>query len=278
MKDQINRRLLIIFGLCILLSLGAIAIGVLGMIDVIDTGVVPTVLGWLEPVIAIRSEGPEQDPEASVQSGPSAMDLEATRQVQELAAIAERYTDWATVLEEPFQENAIEWPEFEDEDELARLKVEVVGGKYRWDAVAKDGFIWWSYPDMEALTDFYAEVEAVQLEGDFYGEMGLVFRLDENRFYIFEVSGEYYSLWRSIPDGWEELIAWTESDSIIPGEVNDIGVLVIGDQIWLLINNRLVAELRDDHYAAGVVGLAIGLDDAGDTGIFEFDNLRITAP
>jgi hypothetical protein len=108
--------------------------------------------------------------------------------------------------------------------------------------------------------------------------MGLLFHIDEDQFYLFEVSGEYYSLWRSVPDGWTDLIDWTTSDVIRPGDSNLLGVLMLEDHIHLFINDQLVAELTDTHYAAGVVGVAIGLEEAGDEGTFEFDNLLVTAP
>jgi hypothetical protein len=237
MKDRTNRRLLIIFGLCLLLAFGAIAIGFLGIVDLFDSGIVE-----------------QQD------------------------SISAIHMDWPTVFEEAFVVNNEIWPEFEEEDDLAQLNVAFSNGAYRWEAQANDGFIWWSYPDMETLTDFYAEVEVIQIEGDPYGEMGLLFHIDEDQFYLFEVSGEYYSLWRSVPDGWTDLIDWTTSDVIRPGDSNLLGVLMLEDHIHLFINDQLVAELTDTHYAAGVVGVAIGLEEAGDEGTFEFDNLLVTAP
>jgi hypothetical protein len=276
MKDRTNRRLLIIFGLCLLLSFGAIAIGFLGIVDLLDSGVVATVRDWIEPIVSIRSDSPQID--SVFQNGPSAMELEATRLAEQEHSIAAIHADWPTVFEEAFVVNDEVWPEFEEEDDLAKLSVAFLNGVYRWEARANDGFIWWSYPDMESLTDFYAEVEVIQIDGDTYGEMGLLFHIDEDQFYLFEVSGEYYSLWRSVPDGWTELIDWTTSDVIRPGESNLLGVLMLEDQIHLFINDQLVAELTDTHYASGVVGLAIGLEEAGDEGTFEFDNLFITAP
>ncbi len=278
MKDRTNRRLLIIFGLCILLSIGAIAIGFFGIVDLLDSGIFTSLREWIEPIVSIRSDRPSSDSDPLSQTGPSAMDLEATRLAEEGAKIAELFADWSLVFEEPFDTNEAGWPEFEEDDSLAKLKVELVNGKYRWEATANDGFAWWSYPDMDPLSDFYVEVEAIQLEGDPYGEMGIVFHLDEDRFYLYEVSGEFFALWRSVPDGWESLIDWTESLALRPNQVNLLGILMIDDRIHLFINDRLVGEFTDLNYTAGVIGLAIGLEESRDEGTFEFDNLQVSAP
>jgi hypothetical protein len=278
MNDRTSRRLLIIFALCILLSLGAIAIGFLGIVDLLDSGIVATVRDWIEPIVSIRSDGPGPNADSTFQEGPSAIELEATHLAEQQVSISEVYAEWSSILEEAFVVNDVVWPEFDEEDDLAKLSVEISNGKYRWEAHANDGFVWWSYPSIDPLTDFYAEIEVIQSEGDPYGEMGLVFRLDEDQFYLYEVSGEYYSLWRSVPDGWSDLIDWTPSDAIRPGGINLLGILAHGEQIYLFINDQLVAEVTDTHYTAGVIGVAVGLEEAGDSGVFEFDNLLITAP
>jgi hypothetical protein len=278
MKDRTNRRLLIIFGLCLLLSIGGIAIGILGIIDLLDTDFISEVAGWFSPIISIRQDGPLPDDDAGYSDAPTAMDIEATRLAEEQGTVEALYADWPIVFEETFDSNESGWPEFEDQDSLAELTVQIQNGVYRWEALANDGFVWWSYPDMNTFSEFYAEVDAFQSAGDQYGEVGLIFRLDEDRFYLFELSAEFYSLWRSVPDGWERIIDWTTSDAILQGEVNQMGVLAIQDQIHLFVNGRLVAEVEDAHYDAGVIGVAIGLDEAGFEGVFEFDNLLVSAP
>jgi hypothetical protein len=279
MNDRTNRRLLIIFGLSLLLSAGAIVIGIMGLVDLFDAGFVDTVRNWIEPIISIRSDGPTISSEPSTEDGFLAIDFEATRMAEKQGSIKEIYTDWPAVIEETFAINDLDWPEFQEEADLADLTVEFASGKYRWQARANEGFIWWSFPRIDPLTDFYAEIEVAQIEGDQYGEIGLAYRLDEDRFYLYEISGgEYFSVWRSDPDGWGEMMDWTTSAAIQTLGTNKLGVLAIQDHFYLFINDQLVAEVSDDQLERGVLGVAIGLDEAEDTGIFEFDNLIIRAP
>jgi hypothetical protein len=279
MNDQTNRRLLIIFGISLLISVGAIAIGIMGLVGLYDAGFLDTVQNWIEPIVSIRSDGPTISGEPSTEEGFLALDFEATRMAEKQGAIEAIFADWPIVIEETFVKNDLEWPEFQEEDDLGDLTVEFASGKYRWQAHANDGFIWWSSPRIDPFTDFYAEIEVAQIEGDQYGEIGLVYRLEEDRYYLFEISGgEYFSVWRSDPDGWNEMMDWTTSASIQSLGTNKLGVLAIGDQFYLFINDQLVAEVSDDQLERGVLGVAIGLDEAEDTGIFEFDNLQIRTP
>jgi hypothetical protein len=279
MNDSTNRRLLIIFGLCILLSVGAILIGFMGIVDILDSDLFQRVQDWIAPLVSIRSDSWDFDSGLSIEEGFDASDVEATRMADQSEAIFETFADWPILIDESFTGNQIDWPEFETEDELAELDVQISEGKYRWQARANDGFVWWAYPAIDPLTDFYAEIDVAQVSGDPYGEIGLVFRLVEDEYYLFEVSGgEYYSLWRSRPGGWSEIIDWTTSGSIAATGVNKLAVLAQGERFMLFINGNLVYEVSDNSLPEGVVGVAIGLDEEGTNGVFEFDNLIIQVP
>ena len=279
MKDSTNRKLLIIFGLSILLSIGAIVIGFMGMVDLFDSEFVNRVREWVEPIVSIRSDAPPVSSGDSPQDGFSALDVEATQMMEQQDAIKMLYAEWPIVIAEAFITNDLGWPVFEQDNDLAKLTVEIGSGKYQWHAQANEGFVWWSYPDMDPLTDFYAEIEVTQAERNLSGELGLVFRLSDDQYYLFEVSGsEYFSLWRSDPDGWSELFEWTTSSALHATGMNKLGILAVEQQFYLFINDQLVAEVTDDQLAAGVVGVAIGLDEAGSEDLFEFDNLIIRAP
>lgn len=275
MKDSTNRRLLIIFALSILLSIGAIAIGFMGMVDLLDAGFVDSVKRWIEPVVAIRSDSPPLNSADAL----SALDVEATQMVEKQDVIKAIYAEWPIIFSETFITNDLGWPVFEEDADLAKLSVEIENGRYQWQARANEGFVWWAYPDMDPLDNFFAEIEVTQNEGGLNGELGLVFRLSDDQYYLYEVSGgEYFSLWRSDPDGWSELFAWTASSAIKSTGKNKLGVLAQDDRFYLFINDQLVAEVEDNQLAAGVVGVAIGLDEADTEGFFEFDNLILSAP
>jgi len=279
MKDPTSRRLILIFGLCILLSIGAIAIGFMGMADLLDSGFVNNIQTWIQPIISIRPDEPtlsyvDPDPE-----GIAALDVEATQMASKQGEIEEIFSQWPVVLEDDFSGNDLGWSVFDQEADLANLSVEILNGKYRWTAKANQGFVWWSYPDFDPFTDFFAELDVAQTQGSLNGEIGLVFRLTDDQYYLFEISGgEYFSLWRSDPDGWSGLFDWTASSTIRPTGSNRLGILALEDHFYMFINDVLVGEISDGQLASGLIGVAIGLDEAGKEGQFEFDNLSIRIP
>ncbi len=279
MSDSTDRRLMIIFVLSLFISLGAITVGILGFLNLIESGFIQTIQEWVEPVISIRRDGP------SISSGEldeepfSALDAEATRMADKREDIIALFSDWPVIFRENYITNDVDWPIFTDDGDLAVIETSIQEGKYRWDAQAKQGFVWWAYPNLDPLTDVYAEIEVTQIEGATYGEMGLVVRLTEDQFYLFRVSGgEYYSFYRSDPDGWSELIGWTTTNTLLASGTNTIGLLAFENDFYLFINDQLVAEATDAELVSGVVGVAIGLDEEDDVGLFEFDNLVIRVP
>jgi hypothetical protein len=83
---------------------------------------------------------------------------------------------------------------------------------------------------------------------------------------------------RRSESGWTSLIGWTETTAIQPGEVNRLEVVVIGTQFTFYINGQFVGEYSDSQFSSGVVAVVIGLNEAGDTSVVEFDNLELRAP
>lgn len=279
MRETIDRRLIILFVLSLFISLGAITIGILGFMDLIESGFVQTIQGWIEPVISIRRDGPPISSNELGEEPFSALDVQATQMADKREQVMAIFAEWPVIFRERYVSNDVDWPIFTEDGDLAAIDVSIEGGKYRWDAQAKQGFVWWAYPNLESLSNVYVEVEATQLEGATYGEMGLVVRLTEDRFYLFRVSGgEYYSLYRSDPDGWSDLIEWTRTNTLSTTGTNTIGLLAFEDHFYLFINDHLIAEATDEELDAGVVGVAVGLDEEADEGLFEFDNLVIKSP
>jgi hypothetical protein len=71
------------------------------------------------------------------------------------------------------------------------------------------------------------------------------------------------------------LIAPIRTSDILPGEVNQLAVRGEGALFEFFINDEFVAEVEDSEFRSGIVGLVIGLPDAGDTAVFEFDNFEM---
>jgi len=52
----------------------------------------------------------------------------------------------------------------------------------------------------------------------------------------------------------------------------------MGSHFTFYINDQYVGEADDDQLSTGTIALAVGLDNAEDQAVFEFDNLELRAP
>jgi len=145
--------------------------------------------------------------------------------------------------------------------------------------VKNENWLAWNFPDPVtdlAPADFLAEVDIELVDGPEDGEGGLVFRsVDDTNYYIFTVTNDGSYIVQKQEDGeWETLVERAESDAIAQGDVNRVGVLAEGPQITLLINDVVVAQVADDTFISGKVGIVAGTFDEGGVAI-AFDNFDL---
>ena len=132
--------------------------------------------------------------------------------------------------------------------------------------------------DELAAVDYLVEVDVEQVAGPDDAELGLIFRfVDEENFYFFAVSNlGTYSLWKLVDNEWEAILDWTETDALQTDAeaINRLSVLTEGSQITLLANDVALAQLEDDTFATGTVGLMVGTFDEVGVDV-AFDNLDL---
>lgn len=217
-----------------------------------------------------------------------ALTLEATFQAQDVArqataqaieALFATARGWEATFYDTFETPQPGWPTGEDTDPLASINWQMDQGVFRWEAQSNDSFVWWAIPDMEPLADFYLSVQAQQVEGPPTGEFGLVFRWTEDSdYYLYELNGQGdYAFFSYIGDEWEALRPWTPEANIAPGGPNQLGLLAEGPVIYLLVNGIHIDTISDDRLLAGSAGLLIGLSEAGERGVWQFDEFEMRA-
>lgn len=190
---------------------------------------------------------------------------------------------WSGAFIDNFDQNSYDWVSGARTVDWADITWTIADGVYRWDAMAKEGFVWWVYPEMEAYADFYYAVDLDIVQGPETAEQGLVYRMSKNgeeySYYLYEISNNgYYAVWLSDPGGWSDIIPWTRSSLIKANGSNRLALIAQGSRMVFFINDRFVAEVSDDRLSAGIIGLCIGLGENGQTGVWQFDNLEIRTP
>jgi serine/threonine protein kinase len=191
---------------------------------------------------------------------------------------------WSPLLRDSFDSNKNGWDEGEDNDEYSSGGQYITSGRYRWEAVAHQGFIWWTTPDMESVSDFVLSVRSRRVRGPkVTGEYGVIFRVSRSyegdlNYYRFGVTDDkMFHIALQYNGERIQLIDWTDEDAINPGQENQLVVIARGSTFRFLINGEEIGLVEDATLQDGTAGLFISLDD-GDEGVFEFDNFEVYAP
>ncbi len=118
-------------------------------------------------------------------------------------------------------------------------------------------------------------VEAATGEGD----VGVICRYqDGDNFYAFEVSEDgYYAIWK-MENGQESyLVDWTQSPDVPQEDHFTLGVGCVGNKLFLVVNDTVLARVEDDTFTSGDVGLIAGTFETGGLEV-SFDDFEVSAP
>jgi len=125
--------------------------------------------------------------------------------------------------------------------------------------------------------DFVAEVDAAKVFGPDDGSYGIIWGLDNDNFYWFEVSADgWYTLNRMSDGEWDEpVIDWTESPEINLSDIpNQLRVSAFGDEISLTINGIRIDAVTATSFGPGGIGLIAGAYENPDVEVW-FDNFQV---
>jgi predicted Ser/Thr protein kinase len=187
---------------------------------------------------------------------------------------------WSIVLADDFGAEGDVWSVGDYDDTLVDGSRSIEGGIYRWEAEAFDDFVWWSIPDADEVSDLYVAVDVQLVDGVSNAQYGLIFRRGENKdYYLVLVSDNGYYEFVKVTDGdWTVLVDWTETSAVRSGEVNRLEIVARGSQFTFYVNGEYVEEFSDELLTVGQSALVIGLSEAGDSSVVEFDNFELRAP
>jgi len=128
----------------------------------------------------------------------------------------------------------------------------------------------------------HMEVLAANLNGLMNNGFGLVCRYqDDDNYYAFLVSSDgYFGILRVLYGGFTVLNSgkMQYSDIIKQGEaINHIRADCVGNQLTLYVNNNQLAQVEDDVFSEGLVGLTASSFEEPGTAIL-FDNFLVVNP
>jgi hypothetical protein len=139
----------------------------------------------------------------------------------------------------------------------------------------------WSLPDLD-LQDVQIDVDTRRISGPDDNMFGLICRYqNEQNFYAFLASSDGYFAITRIENNVQTVLSGISmqiTDAIEPGRAeNHLQARCAGSRLTFMINNTVVAEVVDQAFLSGDIGLIAGSFSEPGTDIL-FDNLIIRNP
>lgn len=187
---------------------------------------------------------------------------------------------WNVVMEDYFFENTHDWATGEKDGSYAKINWTLGDGIYRWVTHAYDGFVWWVYPELDPVSDFYLSAEMRLISGPGTAESGLMFwNTDEGAYHLFDIDnqGQFAAFYYDSTE-WTTLADWTNTPTLITDATNRLEVVAQGDNVLLYINGQFVSALFVADPPSGSAGLIVGLDENGEEATWEFYNFILRTP
>lgn len=168
------------------------------------------------------------------------------------------------ILDESFGAGARGWPN------NPRSTAWAAGGAYHLAARQPGQFVAITAAAGDSLGDVAVTATYRKTGGPDGGGYGIVLRAQQpldgvaqgGRYYVLEVGdrGEI-GAWRRENDRWIDLLTWTHSDVVKPGDgTNKLTALALGSRLTLMVNDQVVANLEDAELKEGRVGIFVGGD------------------
>lgn len=193
----------------------------------------------------------------------------------------EEVTDWQVFLSDTFDRNTNDWLEGNVSDEFLRA-IREIDRVYTWRVTANQGVFSRVNPAIPDLRDFYLAVDIRKISGPEDAEGGVILRNnnDFDNYYSFGIvdSTQEFSFFAFIEGEWHNIMEYTQTPAIQPGETNRVEVVVEGEHFRFFINGEAVGEAFDNQLESGNAGVSISLSNAGDEAVYEFDNFTIRIP
>jgi hypothetical protein len=191
---------------------------------------------------------------------------------------------WPIFYQEDFAKDSPAWFTGPEENDYYSGSHTISEGVFRWDLTAKENFVSYISPDpYQSVSDFYAATD-VTLTGSQTSAAGLSFRGGrdtDSGYFIFVVSLNGHYTMTGSQGGTQ--ISYNGDIPPLQAGPNRIAVLGQGTNFILLVNDQIVTTVQDSFLAGSVraqgdTGLAVTMENSGDTATIDFDNFEIRTP
>lgn len=191
------------------------------------------------------------------------------------------YSQWSETYSDTFDSDKGWWSVGSLDDEYRTSTSSITDGKYRVEAYAKQTaafFDEYGFRQMD-ISNFCMTAEFHHISGPDNAEMGVVFRyVDWGNYYYTGVSKSGRLMLGFMKNYELTTLVDLQATSFRPGQVNLFTVIADGSHISVYVNDQTIADIRDYTFQTGKLTGYVYLDQAGDEGVFEFDNFELRLP
>jgi hypothetical protein len=206
---------------------------------------------------------------------PSATSSEFSK---ESALLAEA-SAWPITEMEAFDEPDTAWvPYGTSGNQWVKHSQRTEEGKLFWGVELLSPNQWyWQVSPYFSYRDFYLSCKFKRdPAGGNFTSYGLMFRKQGDKLYLFRIDeNQRFSVQLFDYENWTDLIGWTKSAEIRPGEFNELTVIADGPQMTFYINKVFVGNVSDEASDNGEVGFAVAVNESGPEVVFEFDDFEL---
>jgi S1-C subfamily serine protease len=158
------------------------------------------------------------------------------------------------ILSDDFNNNGNDWYIGESSDGRA----DITGGKLIIDVFTESYVVWSDLPNTYNSALMVTNAQVLNPVGD--GDFGFVCGMeDSENFTALEVSEDgYYAIWKYENDQYISLVDWTYSNAIPQAGAFTLAAYCGSDNLFLAVNDTILAEIVDPNYKPGRVGLITG--------------------
>jgi hypothetical protein len=198
-----------------------------------------------------------------------------------VVATAQEPTSNPILFSDDFSTDQNSWATGDFPGEFADSNYQIKNGLYVWTVKSHKIANERTWPEIDALSDFSVTVDARQTSDNADDcDYGILYRDPTDKSLLsFTVSNQQYSVYSyDVTNDWVEVIPWTDSSAIVPGEFNLLKVKASNGEYSFSANDQELTTFNYSKISAGQLGLNIDVFPADTTCEFEFDNFQVTAP
>jgi hypothetical protein len=219
--------------------------------------------------------------QAAAATSTAAAQASATANAREQRVVRVVRRNWFSILPAGFSE-AVGWPVGESVQPALGLNVqqEIVDNTYMWQFQAGRTVFFRTLAPIEAMDDFFLEVDMQQTSGPSNTRYGLVFRHINNgaAYYLFEIVDQERfeaSIWHN--DTFTPLFSVPLERGSVDASLR-LAVLAEGARYSFFVDDTFIGEFQDERIQGGRVGMAVTLSQNTPDAAFAFNGFTLRAP